>query len=76
MSKHRTKRPYRQRVERRIWVQGERRDPPDVMRLSKALLSHARELAAAQAEAEAQAEATRAAEPTQRDEEAGNEADA
>ena len=48
-----TKRPYRRRIERHIWVQGERRDPPDAVRLSKALLAYAQELAQAQAEAEA-----------------------
>ena len=48
-----TKRPYRRRIERHIWVQGERRDPPDATRLSKALLAHAQELAQAQAETEA-----------------------
>lgn len=48
-----TKRPYRRRIERHIWVQGERRDPPDAMRLAKALLAHAQELAQAQNETEA-----------------------
>lgn len=75
MSNHRTRRPYRKRVERRIRVKGERRDPPDTMRLSKALLAHAKELAAAQTEAEAQAEAVHAAERSWEHKEVGHETD-
>lgn len=47
------------RSERRISVRGVRRDPPDLRKLSRALL------AIAQAEAEAQAQAERTSEATE-----------
>ena len=50
--KHKTKRRYHK--ERRITVRGVRRDPPDIKKLSKALIS----LAMAEAERDAQAEHT------------------
>ena len=52
----RTKRKYRKNANRRIWVQGERHDPPDTHRLSRALLDLAAEMAAAKVEADAQAQ--------------------
>jgi hypothetical protein len=50
--KRKTKRRYRD--DRRITVRGVRRDPPDIRKLSRALIS----LAMAEAEREAQAEQT------------------
>jgi len=50
------KRSYSRRKDpRHIWVFSERRDPPDISKLSSALLQRAMELA--QAEADAQADA-------------------
>lgn len=54
-SRHHQPRRYRRNSDRRIRVTDDRRDPPDQLRLARALLQHARELAAAQAEADAQA---------------------
>lgn len=51
---------YQRREERRITVRGVRRDPPDIRKLSKALIA----LAMAEAERQAQAEqAVRSATP-------------
>lgn len=50
---HPRKRPYRRNADRRIIVTDDRRDPPDQLRLARALLQHVRELDAAQAEADA-----------------------
>ncbi len=44
------KRPYRRNSERRIYVRGERHDPPDTYLLARALLDLAAEMAAAKAE--------------------------
>ncbi|WP_433194320.1 hypothetical protein ACQP1G_37025 [Nocardia sp. CA-107356] len=43
------KRRYRKNSERRIFVQGERHDPPDTFLLARALLDLAAEMAAAKA---------------------------
>ncbi|WP_435084260.1 hypothetical protein [Gordonia hongkongensis] len=47
------RRPYRRNDDRRIRITDDRRDPPDRVRLARALLQHARDLEAAQAEADA-----------------------
>ncbi|MDV7102078.1 hypothetical protein R4227_18630 [Gordonia amicalis] len=47
------RRPYRRNADRRIRITDDRRDPPDRIRLARALLQHARDLEAAQAEADA-----------------------
>ncbi|MCX4098057.1 hypothetical protein [Nocardia sp. alder85J] len=44
------KRRYRKNSERRIYVRGERHDPPDTYLLARALLDLAAEMAAAQTE--------------------------
>lgn len=49
------KRAYHRKDGRHVVVRGERLDPPDTVRLSRALLAAQRELAQAQAEAEARA---------------------
>ncbi|MCP2290947.1 hypothetical protein [Nocardia amikacinitolerans] len=41
------KRPYRKKSHRRIYVRGERHDPPDTYLLARALLDLAAEVAAA-----------------------------
>ncbi|GAB25401.1 hypothetical protein GOPIP_081_00400 [Gordonia polyisoprenivorans NBRC 16320 = JCM 10675] len=51
--KRRPTRAYRRNADRRIVVTDDRRDPPDQLRLARALLQHVRELDAAQAEADA-----------------------
>lgn len=43
------KRRYRKNAERRIYVRGERHDPPDTYLLARALLDLAAEMAAAKA---------------------------
>lgn len=48
------KRPYRQQRQFRLWVKGERKDPPDTHRLSKALLALALEQAQAEIDARRQ----------------------
>jgi hypothetical protein len=55
MAQSRPKRKYRKTRDRTIPVYGARHDPPDIKRLSKALVALAAELAAAQAEADAKA---------------------
>jgi len=45
------KRPYRHQREHRVWVLGERKDPPDTRKLSRALLALALEQAQAEADA-------------------------
>lgn len=47
------RRKHRQQQARRIYVRSQRRDPPDPIRLSKALLARAYEMEQAQAEADA-----------------------
>jgi hypothetical protein len=69
MAHSRPKRKYRKNSERTIRVHGVRHDPPDPKRLSKALLSLAAELAAAQDEADA-----KAARDTPRQQDEGKEA--
>ncbi len=48
------KRPYRHQREHRVWVLGERKDPPDTHKLSRALLALALEQAQAEADARGQ----------------------
>ncbi len=52
-----SKRRYRKNSERRIYVRGERHDPPDTYLLARALLDLAAEMAAVNADVEAQAPA-------------------
>jgi hypothetical protein len=61
------RRAYRRNADRQIRITDDRRDPPDRVRLARALLQHARDLAAAQAEADAIAERTAAPEPSPTD---------
>lgn len=49
-------RPYRHQREHRVWVLGERKDPPDTRRLSRALLALALEQAQAEADARGQSD--------------------
>ncbi len=49
-----SKRRYRRNSERRIYVRGERHDPPDTYLLAHALLDLAAEMAAVRAESNAQ----------------------
>ena len=49
-----SKRRYRRNSERRVYVRGERHDPPDTYLLAHALLDLAAEIAAAKAETKAQ----------------------
>lgn len=58
-----SRRNYRRNRDRRIRIRDVRHDPPDQVRLSRALLAHAKSIAAAQAEADARAQATGADNP-------------
>jgi hypothetical protein len=57
------RRNYRRNRDRRIRVRDVRHDPPDQVRLSRALLAHAKAIAAAQAETDARAQAVRPGNP-------------
>jgi hypothetical protein len=50
------KRPYRHQREHRVWVLGERKDPPDTRKLSRAILALALEQAQAEADARGQSD--------------------
>lgn len=50
------RRNYRRNRERHIRIRDLRHDPPEQARLSRALLAHAKAIAAAQAEADARAQ--------------------
>lgn len=59
------RRPYRRNADRRIRITDDRRDPPDRVRLARALLQHARDLEAAQTEADAREQQRREEAPRQ-----------